>query len=280
VGFELNEPPLTAKFAAMKLKIFLGIVALYALCAAGFAFLHRSYEAATTELRKQVRELGEKHAPLPTEDMKPLKEACEGKLTVGDAHSIAAYVAKLAPSKMPVLEKDYYAVDESVIGVESVWRFDVSDRHLHEIAEPSFPRFSDIVDPTIWKNHLRSAKAGSPELNELKYLIVARYDSLTPPVVSGSTYSGAEGTYGARVLAFPSGEVLCEGSSEMGMPSRVSAGGRGKTKELAEADAASRAVELVPFVFTKAVVISPLNELCKVGGNELCEKTSYWSSAR
>ncbi len=264
----------------MKLKIFLGIVALYGLSAAGFAFLHRSYDAASTELRKKVRELGEKHAPLPTEGMKPLKQACEGKLTAGDSHSIAAYVAKLAPSKMPTLEKDYYAVDESVVGVESIWRFDVTDRHLEEISEASFPRFSDIADPTIWKNHLKSAKAGNPELNDLKYLVVARYDSITKPVVSGSTYTGAEGTYGARVLAFPSGEVLCEGYSEMGMPSRVSAGGRGATTELAQADAAANAAELVPFVFTKAVVISPLHELCAVGGNELCEKTSYWSSSR
>jgi hypothetical protein len=264
----------------VKLKIFLGIVALYVLSAASFAVLHRSYDAATTELRKKVRELGEKHAPLPTEGMKPLKEACAGKLTPGDSHSIAAYVAKLAPSKLPTLEKDYYFVDEAVIGVESIWRVDVTERHLHEIPEAPFPQFSDVVDPTIWKNHLRSAKVGNPELNDLKYLIVARYDSLTPPVVSGSTYSGAEGAYGARVLAFPSGEVLCEGRSEMGMPSRVSAGGRGATKEAAEADAASRAVELVPFVFTKAVLMSPLNELCSVGGKELCEKTSYWSSAR
>jgi hypothetical protein len=264
----------------MKLKLFLGAVALYALCAAGFAVLHRGYDAATIELRRKVKELGEKQAPLPREDMKPLKEACAGKLTPGDKHVIAAYVAKLAPEKMPTLEKDYYRVDESVVGVTTFWNFDVTEDSLRTISDASLPRVSDILDPTIWKSHLGRARVGSPELNELKYLVVARYDSLTPPVVSGSSFSGAEGTYGARVLAFPSGEVLCEGYSEMGMPSRVSAGGRGATKEAAEADAASRAAELVPFVFTKAVVISPLNELCNVGGKELCEKTSYWSSAR
>lgn len=264
----------------MKLKLFLGALTLYMVCAAGFAVLHLRYDAATVEIRRKLKELGEKHAPLPTDGMKPLREACEGKLTPGDAHVIAAYVAKLAPSKMPTLEKDYYRVDESVVGVESFWNFDVTDSSLREISEASIPRFSDIIDPTIWKMHLGCARVGSPELNELEYLIAARYESLSTPSVSGSSFSGGTGSYGARVLAFPSGEVLCEGRSEVGMPSRVSAGGRGATKEEAEADAASRAADLVPFVFTKAVVISPLNELCAVGGKQLCEKTSYWSSAR
>jgi hypothetical protein len=264
----------------MKLKLFLGAVALYALGAVGFAILSRSYDAATVELRRKVRELGEKHAPLPAENMKPLKEACAGKLTPGDEHTIAAYVAKLEPSKMPTLEKDYYRVDESVVGVTSIWNLDVTERYLHDISDAEFPRPSDILDLTVWKNHLNWSRVGTPELNDLKYLVVARYDSITAPVVTGTSFSGAEGTYGARVLAFPSGEVLCEGYAEMGMPSRVSAGGRGATKELAEAEAASHAAELVPFVFTKAVLICPLNELCAVGGTKLCEKTSYWSSAR
>lgn len=264
----------------MKLKLFLGAVALYVVCAAGFAFLHVRYETATRKIRRQVKELGEQHAPLPTEGMKPLKEACAGKLTPGDAHSIAAYVAKLAPSKMPTLEKDYYRVDESVVGVDTFWDFDVTDSSLKEISDPSLPRPSDILDPTVWKMHLGRAQVGNPELNELKYLIAARYESLETPSVSMGSFSGGTGSYGARVLAFPSGEVLCEGRSEVGMPSRVSAGGRGATREEAETDAASRAADLVPFVFTKAVVISPLNELCAVGGTKLCEKTSYWSSAR
>jgi hypothetical protein len=265
---------------AMKLKLFVGVVALYALGAASFALMHRHSEAKVKELHRKVKALGEQHAPLPTPEMKPLQEACQGKLSPGKPHRIAAYVAKLAPSKMPRLQHDYDRVDESVVGVQSLWSFDVSDASLQEIPDAELPRLSDILDVTVWSSHLESARRGNPELNDISYLIAARYESLTAPEVSGGTFSGAEGAYGARVLAFPSGEVLCEGRAEMGMPSRVSAGGRGATQELAAMDAAARAEELVPFVFTKAALISPLHQLCAVGGTELCDKTGYWSSAR
>ena len=257
-------------------KIILGIVALYLVSAGTVAVLLSRFDSAAVAVRRKVAELGEKHAPLPTQQMKPLAEACAGKLTAGGPRSIAAYVAKIAPTQMPALQKDYWHVDQTVIGVHEVFRLELDDQHLKEIPDARGPRIEYVLDPTMWSHHLKWSRAGSPELSELKYLVVARYESLTMPVVSGSTFEAGKGSYGARVLAFPSGEVLCEGKAELGMTSTVSAGGRGATNEEAQFDAASKAADLVPFVFTQAVIASPLHELCSTGGTQLCELTAYW----
>lgn len=43
-----------------------------------------------------------------------------------------------------------------------------------------------------------------------------------------------------------------------------------------ESSAQYNAANLVEFVFTKSVVISPLHELCEAGGRKLCDLTREW----
>ncbi|MDP2274841.1 MAG: hypothetical protein Q8N23_16910 [Archangium sp.] len=259
----------------MKLKLFLGAAGLYVVAMAVVAGLIFNFNTASVSVLRRVKELGEKNAPLPTAEMKTLTEACAGKVTPGGPRSIAAYVAKL-PGMKPSLEKDYYFIDEAVIGVHEVFRLDLSERHLDEISDAQLPRFQDVADFTGWSRHLGWARSGNPELRELQYLVVARYESLTMPVVADTTFEAGTGRFGARVLAFPSGDVVCEGRSEVSMQGNVNSSGRGATKELAQLEAAASARSLVPFVFTKAVVTTPLHRVCEAGGEKLCDLTHEW----
>ena len=259
----------------MKLKLFLGAVGLYVVAMAVVAGLIFNFNTASVSVLRRVKELGEKNAPLPTDEMKPLTEACAGKLTPGGPRSIAAYIAKL-PGMKPSLEKDYYFIDEAVLGVHEVLRLDLSERHLEAISDAQLPRFQDVADFTGWSRHLGWARSGNPDLRELKYLVVARYESLTMPVVEDTTFEAGKGRFGARVLTFPSGDVVCEGRGEVSMKGNVNSSGRGATKELAQLDAASSARSLVPFVFTKGVITTPLHRVCDAGGKALCDLTQEW----
>lgn len=259
----------------MKLKLFFGAVGLYVAGMAVVTGLIFRFNSTSVGVLRRVKELGEQHAPLPTDEMKPLAEACAGKLTPGGPRSVAAYIAKL-PGMKPSLSKDYYFIDEAVIGVDEVFRLQLNERHLDEISDAQLPRFQDVADFTGWSRHLGWARAGRPELNQLQHLVVARYESLTMPVVEDTTYEAGRGRFGARVLAFPSGDVLCEGRGEASMPGNVNSSGRGASKELAQLNAASSARELVPFVFTKGVITTPLHRVCAAGGKALCDVTQEW----
>ena len=259
----------------MKLKLFLGALGLYVIAMAVVTGLIFNFKTASVGVLRRVKELGEKNAPLPTAEMKPLAEACAGKLTPGGPRNIAAYIAKL-PGMKPSLEREYYYIDEAVIGVHEVFRLELSEWHLNEIPDAPLPHFVDVVDFTGWSRHLGWARAGDPELRELEYLVVARYESLTMPVVEDTTFQSGTGRFGARVLAFPSGGVLCEGRGEASMKGNVNSSGRGATKELAQLAAASSARGLVPFVFTKGVVTTPLHRVCEAGGKALCDLTHQW----
>ena len=64
------------------------------------------------------------------------------------------------------------------------------------------------------------------------------------------------------------------------MKERVEASGRGADAQAARAAAASAVENLVPFVFTQSVMMTPLHEVCKAGGDALCTLTSYWVGSR
>lgn len=141
---------------------------------AGGLFFHFETEAAG--LQRRAQELGEKHAPLPTAGMKPLKDACAGKLTGGDATAIVGYVAKMEPSKLPRLEKDYWHVDQTLLGTQEVFRRNLTTRYMKEARHPSFEfAIKQTANPVDWSRRLKWAYAGDPEMRGTKYLVVARY---------------------------------------------------------------------------------------------------------
>ena len=164
-------------------------------------------------------------------------------------------------------------MDQTLVGTRDVWRTDIEDEHFKDgKVEPQLGGriFKDNLNPVDWANHYKWARAGSVDLNDVKYLIVARYESLTTPRVDSDGYSPGSGEYGAKVLTFPTGELICEGKGHVRMKERVSASGRDKD------DAKINAGNLVEFVFTKSVVISPMQELCEAGGTKLCDLTKEW----
>lgn len=252
-------------------KAIAAIVALYVVGTGVMFALILSATRAAEEKQARAIELGELHAKTPSADDAPIAEACKGKLTPGDEKSIAVYVAKMKWA--PSLKDDYAHVDRTLMATHEVWRVNL-ESNFYENAKveprPAGAILKDNLNPVDLARHLKWARAGSVDLNDVKYLVVARYESLTLPVVGSDSFSSGSGEYGAKVLAFPSGEVVCEGKGHVRMKERVSASGRDKDT------AKMNAGNLVEFVFTKSVVVSPLEELCDVGGTKLCELTKDW----
>jgi len=252
----------------------LGALALWLSSFAVVSVLHWSRLNAMNARYRKAIELGEKSAPLPADSLRPLREACAGKLTPGAPNSIVGYVAKM--ETRPYLAEDYWHVDQLLLGVSDVGFLHLSDRHAAEpITEASLSRsFTENLNPVDWARHLKWAASGEPQFGGARYLVVARYGPLTMPTVMDTTYVAGTGDFGARVLEFPSGEVVCEGRASVRMKNSVAASGRGN-------DAAQEnARKLVPFVFTESVTRTPLAEVCEAGGAELCRLTSEWVSPR
>lgn len=250
----------------------LGALALWLSSFVAVSLLHWSRTNAMNARYRAAVELGEKLAPLPSDSLKPLREACAGKLEPGETNSIVAYVAKM--ESLPYLAQDYWHVDRTLLGVSDTGSLHLADRFVDTPIddEPLSRSFTSNANPVDWARHLEWAAHGTPQFGDARYLIVARYGPLTMPTVMDTTYLAGTGDFGARVLKFPSGEVVCEGRSSVRMKNSVAASGRG------EAAAQSNARDLVPFVFTESVTRTPLAEVCEAGGAELCRLTSEWVS--
>jgi hypothetical protein len=258
------------------MKKLLAAVTLYLLAWGGVGFVWFYWTNAAVERGRHAIALGEQHAQQlkEPEALPALKDACKDKLEPGAPRSIAAYVAKTAV-KTPA---DDNAWDQVVVGFHHVLRDDIVREGPGRFATVDLPAaLLGNANPVDWASHLGAAKAGSPELGAARYLVIAKYFSLTPPVNEGTDgYTRGGGAFSARVLGFPDGEVLCEGRGEVRMKETVNASGRGETKEEAQTTALSNAARLVPFVFSLSVTTTPLHALCDVGGEALCKLTGQW----
>lgn len=258
------------------MKKLLAAAGAYLLAWATVAFLHYDWTNAAAERGRHAIALGEQHAKqLEAPGKLPrLDEACREKLEPGGTRSIAAYLAK-SETRPP---QDDNAWEQVVVGFQHVLRDDIVRETPARFATVDLlEALTRNANPVDWANHLTQAKAGSPELGATRYLVVAKYFTLVPPVNEGTDgYTRGGGEFSARVLGFPDGEVLCEGRGEVRMKETVNASGRGKTKEAAQAEALANAARLVPFVFSLAVTTSPLHALCDVGGEALCKLTGQW----
>jgi hypothetical protein len=239
------------------------------------AFLWFDWTNASAERGRHAIVLGElQGAQLPPpEELGELAEACKGKLEPGTPHSIAAYVAKTQ-----VRPNDENAWDDVLVGVDELRLSDVvRERRDHFVPVDPKDALLGTANPLEWTRLLPRARAGSPELSAAKYLVVAKYFTLTPPMNEGvDGYTRGGGAFSARVIGFRDGELLCEGRGEVRMKETINAAGRGDTKEAAETEALQNAAKMVPFVFSLSVTTSPLHALCSVGGEALCRLTGRW----
>jgi hypothetical protein len=258
------------------MKKLLGALNLYLFAWGIVGFCWFDWTNAAAERGRHAIALGEQHAQqLKAPDaLAPLEDACKDKLEPGAPRSIAAYVAK-SSLKLP---SDDNAWDQVVVGFHHVLRDDIVREGPGQFTTVDWPAaLLGNVNPLEWANHLDSARAGSPELGSTRYLVVARYFSLSPPANEGTDgYTRGGGDFSARVLGFPDGEVLCEGRGEVHMKEAVNASGRAATREAAQTEALANAARRVPFVFSLAVTTSPLHALCDVGGDPLCKLTGQW----
>ncbi|MBK7864418.1 MAG: hypothetical protein IPJ65_38610 [Archangiaceae bacterium] len=257
------------------MKKLLVLVATYLAVWGGIAYLFHTFTNAAAERGRHAIALGEEHgAQLKAPDaLPPLEEACKAKLTPGDTGTLAAYVAKTT-----VKPADDHSWDGVVVGVAHVLRDDLVREGPARFGGTDLQHaLLYNANPVDWSRHLTQARLGSPNLGAARYLLVAKYFSLTPPVNEGTDgYTHGRGAFSARVLAFPGGEVLCEGRGDTHMKETVSASGRAATKEEAQAQARENAAKLVPFVFSLSVTTGPLHTLCFVGGAPLCRLTEQW----
>ncbi|MBL8956135.1 MAG: hypothetical protein JNK82_35505 [Myxococcaceae bacterium] len=255
------------------MKKLAALVGVYLLAWGALAFLWFDGSNAAAERGRRVVALGEQHAaqlPQP-EGLPELAQACDAGLEPGDPHVIASYVAKAV--EKPADENRY---DEVVVAVDGT--------PLLELArEGSFAPVEleqavlRTANPLEWTRLLPLARAGAPELESTRYLVVAKYFSLTAPMNEGTDgYTRGSGTYSARVVKLADGAVLCEGRGDVRMKETIDAAGRGDTKEAAQLAALENAAKLVPYVFSMSVTASPLAALCNVGGETLCRATGRW----
>lgn len=262
------------------MKKLLAVIPLYLVAYAAVCFFWLKLSTDSAERGQHAIELGETQAAQlqsPRDNDLLLREACKGKLEPGSSRSIAAYLAKT--NVKPSDDNDY---DEVVLGVQEIFRPELVRERPGRFKAPDWKRaLEHNASPADWKRHLAQARAGSPELGETRYLLVAKYFSMKPPQNEGDdAYTRARGSYAARVVTFPEGEVLCEGRGEVRMKETVNASGRGATQEMAKAEAQSNAAKLVPFVFSYSVTTSPLHEVCDVGGDALCKLTGEWVGSK
>jgi hypothetical protein len=256
-------------------KLIAAAVGLYVVALGAVSFLWLTWTNAAAGRGQRAVALGEEHAPQLSEPstLPDLREACHGKLTTGGTRTIAAYIAKST-----VKPTDDNAYDEVVVGIHRVFDEDLVREGPARFKPTDWPSaLRENANPVDWLDHLRWSRAGSPELEPTKYLVVAKYFTLLPPQNEGlDAYTRGGGTYAARVLTFPEGHPLCEGRGDVRMKDTVNASGRGASKDEARAEAQSNAARLVPFVFSLSVTTSPLHALCDAGGPALCKLTGEW----
>src|SRR5258706_7498297 len=163
------------------MKKLLAAVALYLFAWGTVAFLWFDWTNAAAERGRHAIALGEQHASQLQEPaaLPTLQEACKDKLEPGAPRSIAAYVAKTSVKPAG----DDNAWDEVVVGFQHVRRDDIVREHPARFE--TIDLLSAVLrnaNPIDWTNHLRYAQAGSPDLEATRYLVVAKYFTLTPPL--------------------------------------------------------------------------------------------------
>jgi len=262
-------------------KILLGLLVLLVLYAAGVGYVGSRLKgawAARERQNAQVAALGEKVAvEVSAIDATgaTLKDACKGKLTAGSRGTILEYVVKLSEGDRPALDG---APRLDGLICRMTW---VETAYLEqEPMDPPRPSYGwDValghaVSPDDWSRELEKASRWQGITGALRYVAVTHFSELRPATptfdLSGEskTFQPGGSRYRTRVVAFPSGATVCEGTGEGRLKQKEVIGHGGSTE-----DARSAMVRKLGGTWAEATVASPLDDLCDVGGKELCSAT-------
>lgn len=195
-----------------------------------------------------------------------LQEACTPKLEPGAARSLAVYTLPLDESARPDLN-----------GLRADGKLAMWSGAYVGIAEPRgrAPELShalaDSAEFYEWGRFLDENAAFEKETGSLRYIAIARLSELAPPSLrDDGTFDPGRARYRAQVLAFPSGEVLCEGTGVARPVKQVIGHGEARDRFDANSEARRDAERKLRERWVDATVGSVVQDVCQAGGKTLC----------
>ncbi len=257
-------------------KVLLGVLVLALAYAGAATFVASRFVAASRALQVQNAEisaLGEKVAEQVRNidaSGPSLQQACAGKLVEGAPRSLVAYALESTEAEgSPRIAKVIYALTEGDGG------------YLDQFGMPATaPAYgwdvglAHALSPDDWPRELERASGKQALYAQLRYVVVSHFSELTPATVrfdaegKNGAYDAGHARYRARVIAFPSGETVCEGSGD-GIFEQKEVVGHGTNKD----DARTSMLNKLSGAWMQATIASPLHVLCAVGGKALCSAT-------
>lgn len=248
-----------------KLRVALLLIAAWLLGTALVSWRVRAVGSGAWERAQRIAELGEAQKDLLHKEGPKLAAACAGKLTPQGPHALAGYTQDLGDHDPEVFG--------TLVAADAREPKRVAFSQAKGFYHPAFGDiFKGALNPFDWMHRLEWARHNLMFDQTKAVAVSAVWDLEVASSTSDGKYDPGRARYYTRVLSFPEGQVLCEGSTTLRMKGTVSGTGRAASKELAQLEAASSVQRLIPFVWGRSVVATPLADLCALaGGKELCE---------
>jgi hypothetical protein len=227
-------------------------------------------ETGARKRADRIVELGAAQKDLLNKMGPNLVKACTGKLTPQGTYALAGYIQAGGKHDPDVFDTIVSANSNEPKRVASS-----SGTHFYD------PPFSDKVkenlNPFDWIGHLERARH-TLMLDQTKYVAVSAVWGLVTAEATDDGYDPGAAQYYTRVLTYPEGNVVCEGSTTLRMKGTITGTGRGM---FGKSDAESSARRLIPMVWSSSVVATPLADLCALaGGEELCTAMAEETGSR
>ena len=250
------------------LKVVAAVVSVYALGLLGVSLVVAAGSSEDAKRAAFIRELGAAYDVTPLLDQPMLRADCEGKLEPRGPTAVVAYVRPM--KDRPMLDQ---AIDDVLVGTTDVFHLQIDMRRLDGAPQPLTVGQALLrnLNPIDWPRHWKAASRGTPDLSDATWVVIANYGSLRLPVSGADSYAVGSGSFSAEVIRLSDGAKICEGRGDLHMRSSVAASGSDK------AEARENARKLLPFVFARSVMVSPLHDVCAAGGEALCHATEAWT---
>jgi hypothetical protein len=237
------------------------------------AFSDKAADDARRAQEAAIAALGEKVADeLAALQGSSLKEACANRLPKGLAESVVGYSLKLGEGERPSMRGSAKRVDAVIVRM--------NDHHEYlERTELDPPRpearlnFTASMSPDDWSRLMGYTELSRQRTAAVKLVILTSFSRLRSPAVLGDTFSPGAGEYRSRVVAWPSGKTLCEGTgtAHLKLPKVTGHGG-------SLGDAAFDSERKLSDDWAEATIASPLDDVCELVGRSSAGRRTWRSS--